>query len=74
MPAGRTRPATSTARPRDISKVAIVKATIDRIALNHLELPDSIDPFIFRSGVVTVQPGHQSDVFHGALRLIEHVL
>jgi filamentous hemagglutinin len=58
----------------DISKVAILKATIDRSALSAFDFSRTIDPFIFRNGVVTVQPGAQSGLFHSALRKIDHVL
>lgn len=55
----------------DISKVAILRATIDRSALGALDFSNNIDPFIFKNGVVTVQPGVQSDIFHAALRSID---
>jgi RHS repeat-associated protein len=58
----------------DSSKVAIFKATIARGALDAFDFSKSIDPFIFKNGVVTVQPGLQSDIFHEALLGIEHVL
>ena len=32
----------------------------------------TIDPWIFRNGVYTVQPGTQSDIFHAGLRGITH--
>ena len=57
----------------DPTKVAIIKATIDRKALSSFDFSKDIDPFIFRNGVVTVQPGDQSDIFHRALRSIDHV-
>lgn len=58
----------------DPSKVAILKATVDRSAIPALDFSRSIDPFIFKNGVITVQPGIQSGVFHFALCGIEHVL
>jgi filamentous hemagglutinin len=57
----------------DSSKVAILRATIQRSALPQLDFPTSIDPFIFRNGVVTVEPGAQSDIVHAALVAIERV-
>ena len=58
----------------DVSKVAILTATINRGSLEAFDFSRSIDPFIFKNGVVTVQPGIQSDIFHEALLGIEHVL
>jgi hypothetical protein len=58
----------------DVNKVAILKATVSRDALGAFDFSRSIDPFIFKNGVFTVQPGLQSDIFHAALRSIEHVL
>jgi RHS repeat-associated protein len=57
----------------DVSKVAILKADIDASALPAFDFSRNIDPFIFRNGVVTVQPGLQSEVFQKALNSIEHV-
>jgi hypothetical protein len=57
----------------DLSKVAILKATVDSSALPAFDFSRAIDPFIFDNGVIAVQPGSQSDIFHAALRFIEHV-
>jgi hypothetical protein len=42
--------------------------------LKHFDFSKDIDVSIFRNGVVTVQPGAQSDILHNVLRGIEHVL
>jgi hypothetical protein len=39
-----------------------------------MDLSQNIDRGIFPNGVVTVQPGAQSDIFHAALQGIEHVV
>ena len=57
----------------DLSKVAVFRVTIDRKALDVPDFSDRIDPALFPNGVVTVQPGVQSDVFHEAIRRLEHV-
>ena len=57
----------------DPNKVAILKATVRSDVLPHLDFSENIDPHIFRNGVITVQPGEQSDLFHEALKAIEHV-
>ncbi len=56
----------------DPSKVAIIRATIQKSALSAFDFSKNIDPFIFKNGVVTVQPGAQSELFHSALQSIEH--
>jgi hypothetical protein len=56
----------------DLSKVAILKATVRREALPTLDFSKAIDPHIFNNGVVTIQPGAQSKVFHKMLIGIEH--
>ncbi|WP_309708195.1 hypothetical protein [Armatimonas sp.] len=56
----------------DKGKVAILEARIDPNVLPHLDFSMNIDPFIFKNGVYTVQPGSQSDLFHEALRGIFH--
>jgi len=58
----------------DKSKVAILKATVKRSALKHFDFSRDIDVSVFRNGVLTVQPGAQSDIFHAALTGIEHAL
>lgn len=57
----------------DLNKVAVLRATVDAPAVSALDYSTTIDPFIFRNGVITVQPGVQSDIFHSALRRIDHV-
>jgi len=57
----------------DPSKVAVIKATVNTEALPNFDFSDRIDPFIFKNGVVTVQPGSQSDIFHSNLLSVEHV-
>jgi filamentous hemagglutinin len=58
----------------DPSKVAIIRATIRRDALSSFDFSRNIDPFIFRNGVVTVQPGTQTDIFNRALLSIDQAL
>lgn len=57
----------------DISKVAIIRATIEKNAMKVLDYSKNIDPHIFKNGVVSVQPGMQSTIFHEALQSITHV-
>lgn len=57
----------------DTSKVAILKATIWADALPSFDFSQSIDPHVFTQGVVTVQPGEQSEIFHQALISITEV-
>ncbi|MCB5179392.1 hypothetical protein [Streptomyces antimicrobicus] len=52
----------------DKSKVAILKVTVDRSSLGRFDFSRDIDVSIFRNGVITVQPGAQSDIFHDALK------
>lgn len=57
----------------DLSKVAILRATVSRSGVEGVaDFSTRIDPFIFRSGVYTIQPGMQSDLFHAGLRGISH--
>jgi len=56
----------------DVSKVAIVKVTIKGDALPMLDFSKNIDPHIFKNGVITVQPGMQSDVFHQSMIGLKH--
>jgi filamentous hemagglutinin len=58
---------------RDLSKVAILRATVKASALDTIDFSTTIDPFIFRNGVYTVQPGAQSEAFHAGLLGISHV-
>jgi hypothetical protein len=63
----------------DPSKVAIMKATLDKGILGGSEqevfdFSKNIDPYIFSNGVITVQPGAQSDLFHEALISIEQMI
>jgi hypothetical protein len=57
----------------DPNKVAIIKATVDKNVLQYLDFSKTIDTFIFKNGVITVQPGVQSQMFHQFLKSIEHV-
>jgi hypothetical protein len=56
----------------DKTKVAILKATISDGADLQFDFSMNIDPHIFEHGVVTVQPGMQSEIFHENLLNIEH--
>jgi RHS repeat-associated protein len=56
----------------DASKVAIIEVSVDADVLEAIDFSESIDPFIFRNGVYTVQPGVQSDLFHAAIQAITH--
>jgi RHS repeat-associated protein len=56
----------------DVSKVAILKATVRQDAMPAFDFSKSIDPHIFKNGVVTVQPGAQSQIFHKNLVGVEH--
>ena len=58
----------------DLSKVAILKATVQSDVLQAFDFSRNIDVSIFKNGVITVQPGEQTDIFHSALTAIEHVL
>ncbi|MEO7003276.1 MAG: hypothetical protein ABI068_15795, partial [Ktedonobacterales bacterium] len=59
---------------RDVSKVAVFRATIQASALDAFDFSTTIDTSIFPQGVVTVQPGEQSEIFHLALISITQVL
>jgi len=53
--------------------VAILRATVSRSSVEGVaDFSKSIDPFIFRNGVFTVQPGLQSEIFHDGLRGVTH--
>jgi hypothetical protein len=58
----------------DPSKVAILKVTVQREVIPALDFSTAIDPHIFNNGVITVQLGAQSDLFHRFLLAIEHLL
>ncbi|RMH25378.1 MAG: hypothetical protein D6692_11325, partial [Planctomycetota bacterium] len=51
---------------------AIIRVRVPRSTLNQLEFSRSIDPFIFRNGVVTAQPGAQQQLLNQTLITIEH--
>ena len=57
----------------DKSKVAIIKATVSKSALESFDFSKGIDPFIFKNGVYTVQPGEQSKILTESIQSIEHV-
>jgi hypothetical protein len=46
---------------------------VDADVLEAIDFSKSIDPFIFKNGVYTVQPGVQSELFHAAIQAITHV-
>ena len=56
----------------DPSKVAILRATVERRGLDGVDFYRDIDPHIFKHGVFTVQPGTQSQQFHQSLRGVFH--
>lgn len=58
---------------RDPSKVAVIKANVTDDSLKGADFSKSIDPFIFKNGVYTIQPGAQSDRFHKGLLGVSHV-
>jgi RHS repeat-associated protein len=51
---------------------AIIRLRVPRSTFNQLEFSQSIDPFIFRSGVVTAQPGAQQQLLNQTLITVEH--
>lgn len=57
----------------DPSKVAILRVTVGRDVLRVLDYSNRIDPHLFINGVITVQPGSQSTLFHLAIQALEHV-
>jgi RHS repeat-associated protein len=57
----------------DLSKVAILKATLPASLLSAFEFSRDIDVMIFRSGVITVQP-ELLPLLNDAILAIEHVL
>lgn len=56
----------------DPTKVAILKATVPESLLPELHFSKSIDPHIFKSGVITVYPEMQP-LFNQSLKAVEHV-
>ena len=58
----------------DLTKVAIMKVTVERNAIDLFDFSKNIDPFIFRNGVITVQPGKQSQVLIDSTKRIEQAL
>ena len=56
----------------DLSKVAIMKATVNKNALQSFYFSKNIDPFIFKNGIYTVQPGKQSQILTESIQSIEH--
>jgi len=56
----------------DPSKVAILKATVPESILPKLDFSTTIDPFIFKNGVITVHPEMQP-LFNQSLKAVEHV-
>ena len=57
----------------DLSKVAVLKASVRGDAISAFDFSKAIDPHIFSNGVITVQPGPQSELFHQMLIGIDHV-
>jgi hypothetical protein len=51
---------------------AIIRADIPVSTLRQLEFSRAIDPFIFRSGVVTAQPGAQQQLLNQTIIILEH--
>jgi RHS repeat-associated protein len=52
---------------------AILKATIPQSTFEQLQFSNTIDPFIFKSGVITAQPGAQMTLLNSTVISIEHV-
>jgi RHS repeat-associated protein len=51
---------------------AIIKATIPQSTFKQLQFNNTIDPFIFKSGVITAQPGAQMNLLNSTVISIEH--
>jgi hypothetical protein len=45
--------------------------TVNKSAVPFFDFLKSIDPFIFKNGVITVQPGKQSQILLDATKSIE---
>jgi RHS repeat-associated protein len=52
---------------------AIVRVDVPQSSFAQFDFSRSIDSFIFKSGVVTVQPGAQQTLLNGTLTAVEHV-
>ena len=48
----------------DRAKVAVLKVTVPRDIIQNFDFSKNIDPHIFKNGVITVQSGIQSELFH----------
>jgi RHS repeat-associated protein len=55
----------------DLSKVAVIKTQVPKSVVDQLDFTKSIDPHIFKNGVITVQPD-KSALFNESLKTIEH--
>ena len=51
---------------------AVIKATIPRSTFQQLEFSTNIDPFIFKNGVITAQPGAQMNLLNSTVISITH--
>jgi hypothetical protein len=51
---------------------AIIRAEIPMSTFQQLEFSRTIDPFIFRSGVITAQPGAQQQLLNQSIIMLEH--
>ncbi len=58
----------------DLTKVAVIKVTVEESVIKGLDFSKSIDPHIFVNGVITVHLGEASALFHKAIVSIAHVL
>lgn len=56
----------------NLTKSAIVKVTVNKSVLTHIDFSLDIDTLFFRQGVYTVQPGTQSKIFHEGMVGLEH--
>ena len=55
-----------------LDTAAIIRATIPQSTFGQLEFSNTIDPFIFKSGVVTARPGAQLKLLNSTVISIEH--
>ena len=55
----------------DLTKVAILKAQVPKKVVNQLDFSDTIDPFIFKKGVITVQPEMET-IFNKSIKAVKH--
>jgi filamentous hemagglutinin len=51
---------------------AVIRADIPQSTFNQLQFSRTIDPFIFRGGVVTAQPGAQQQLLNQTIITLEH--